>query len=250
MNTVENPQDNPQRDGHSSGSQTRPQGAASQQGTPAYTSDHQPVMPQITAKQAKRINAPARNMIISMAAMILILIPILWLMPHPDKTPYRPQMNVHQVAFESGQQAGFAVAAPELEGWHYNYARWNGNTADKIGFFKSGQVTPKNHFIELTQAKDTNPTWVAQQTNNAVQQGSEQIGGVQWEVRAEASTKNNERVYSYVGQVPVANGSSTTVILSGTADPAEFAQLADATVTYLKQPTATAEPLSSTGTIR
>ena len=164
----------------------------------------QTVTPQITVKQAKRINAPARNMIISMVAMILILIPVLWLMPRPDKTPYRPQ--------------------------------------DNIGFFKSGQVTGKNHFIELTQAKDTNPTWVAQQTDNATKQGTEQIAGVEWEVRAATSKKNNERVYSYVAHVPSAGGQSTTIILSGAADPAEFSQLADAASAYLKNPTATADP--------
>ena len=119
----------------------------------------QTVTPQITVKQSKRINAPARNMIISMVAMILILIPVLWLMPRPDKTPYRPQVNVAQVAFESSRQAGFPVAVPQLEGWHYNYARWNGNTPDNIGFFKSGQVTGKNHFIELTQRKEKTPPW-------------------------------------------------------------------------------------------
>ena len=210
----------------------------------------QTVTPQITVKQSKRINAPARNMIISMVAMILILIPVLWLMPRPDKTPYRPQVNVAQVAFESSRQAGFPVAVPQLEGWHYNYARWNGNTPDNIGFFKSGQVTGKNHFIELTQAKDTNPTWVAQQTDNATKQGTEQIAGVEWEVRAATSKKNNERVYSYVAHVPSAGGQSTTIILSGAADPAEFSQLADAASAYLKNPTATADPSGTGSTIR
>ena len=142
------------------------------------------------------------------------------------------------------------MAVPQLEGWHYNYARWNGNTPDNIGFFKSGQVTGKNHFIELTQAKDTNPTWVAQQTDNATKQGTEQIAGVEWEVRAATSKKNNERVYSYVAHVPSAGGQSTTIILSGAADPAEFSQLADAVSAYLKNPTATADPSGTGSTIR
>ena len=46
------------------------------------------VVPQITQKQAKRINAPARNMIISMLAMVAILIPVLWLMPQV-KCPFQ-----------------------------------------------------------------------------------------------------------------------------------------------------------------
>ena len=203
------------------------------------------VVPQITQKQAKRINAPARNMIISMLAMVAILIPVLWLMPQPDKNPYRPQVNLSQVAAESTQQAGFPVAVPQLESWHYNYARWTGNTPDNIPYFKSGQVTSKNHFIELIQAKDTNPTWVAQQVDNAAKQGTESISGVEWEVRSATSKKNNEKVYSYVAQVPHGNGETTTVILTGTADPAEFAQLADATVAYMKAPTMTTSPGAS-----
>ncbi|MFC2285680.1 MAG: DUF4245 family protein, partial [Corynebacterium matruchotii] len=66
------------------------------------------------------------------SAMVAILIPVLWLMPQPDKNPYRPQVNLSQVAAESTQQAGFPVAVPQLESWHYNYARWTGNTPDNI----------------------------------------------------------------------------------------------------------------------
>ena len=68
---------------------------------------------------------------------------------------------------------------------------------------------------------------------------------MEWEVRSATSKKNNEKVYSYVAQVPHGNGETTTVILTGTADPAEFAQLADATVTYMKAPTMTTSPGAS-----
>jgi len=86
---------------------------------------------------------------------------------------------------------------------------------------------------------------VAQQAETAAKQGPESIGGVEWEVRSATSKKNNEKVYSYVAQVPYGDGETTTVILTGTADPAEFAQLADATVTYMKAPTMTTSPSAS-----
>ena len=86
---------------------------------------------------------------------------------------------------------------------------------------------------------------MAQQVDNAAKQGTESIGGMEWEVRSATSKKNSEKVYSYVAQVPYGDGKTTTVIITGTADPAEFAQLADATVTYMKAPTMTTSPGAS-----
>ncbi len=45
--------------------------------------------------------------------------------------------------------------------------------------------------------------------------------------------------------MPYSDGKTTTVIITGTADPAEFAQLADATVAYMKAPTMTVSPGAS-----
>ncbi|MDO4898550.1 MAG: DUF4245 domain-containing protein [Rothia sp. (in: high G+C Gram-positive bacteria)] len=203
----------------------------------------QPVLPQITEKQARRINAPARNMIISMVVMVLLIIPVLWLMPQPNKSPYRPSVDVPVVAYEASREAGYHVAAAEQQGWHYNYARWNPGAADGINYWSTGQVTPSNHFIELVQAKDANPTWVAQQVKNAVPEATVQLAGIEWDMRTLVDPDDKKKVTtSYIAEVE-----GTTVIMSGEAETAEFQSLAEATVVYLKNPASTASPTPSSG---
>ncbi|HCN40679.1 DUF4245 domain-containing protein [Rothia sp. (in: high G+C Gram-positive bacteria)] len=201
------------------------------------------VRPQITEKQARRINAPARNMIISMVVMLLLIIPVLWLMPQPNKNPYRPTVDVPVVAYEASREAGYHVAAAEQEGWHYNYARWNTGAADGINYWSSGQVTPSNHFIELVQAQDANPTWVAQQVGNAVPEAQVQMAGTEWEVRSQVDPDDKNKITTnYIGELE-----GTTVIMMGEADAPEFESLAEATVAYLKAPSSTSSPTPSSG---
>lgn len=210
---------------------------------PVAEAENQPVKPQITPKQAERIFAPARNMIISMVVLIAILIPVLWLAPQLTNTKnfYQPNVDVHGNAYHASQAAGYLVAAPELDGWTYNFARWNGNQPDKVDYWNAGLVTKDQQYIELTQAKEANPTWVASRVDNAAVVGTEDIAGVSWEIRS-VTDKEDKTTTSYIGEV---NGS--TVILKGEAAPTSFDQLAQAVVDYTNNPTMTAEPTSTSG---
>lgn len=193
-------------------------------------------LPQITEKQAKRINTPIMGMVISTVVLVLITLPIYWLMPQPNKNPYRPTVDLPIVAFEASQHAGFPVVAPELEGWHYNFARWNSGQTDGIGYWQTGQVTPSTRFIESTQAKGTNPTWIANMVENAQVTGTAEIAGVSWEVRSLVDQEKKETL-SYIAEID-----QTTVILSGQASQEELNQLAEATVEYLRNPAYTEAP--------
>lgn len=219
--------------------------ATATNGSPSALPDEggEQVLPQITEKQAQRINAPARNMVISMVLMILLLLPVIWLMPQPDKNPYRPSVDLPVIAYDASHQAGYPVAAAEQEGWHYNYARWVTGQADGINYWSTGQVTPANHFIELVQATDTNPTWVSQLVGNATPEATVKVGSSDWEVRSLVDPDHKSKVTTfYIGQVE-----GTTVILKGQADPAEFQALIEATVSYMKSPRSTERPTPSQG---
>lgn len=202
------------------------------------------VKPQITEKQAARINAPARNMIISMVVMIAILIPVLWLAPHLTNTKnfYHPNVELAGTAYHASQEAKYPVAAPELDGWTYNFARWNTKQADGIDYWNTGQVTKDQKYIELLQAKGANPTWIANKVDNAAISDQKDIAGVTWEIRTLTDKKEEKTTTSYISQV-----GGTTVILKGEADPNEFEQLATAVVDYNQHPTKTTEPSASSG---
>lgn len=202
------------------------------------------VKPQITEKQAARINAPARNMIISMLVMIALLVPFLLLAPQltNSQNHYDPNVDLHGTAYNASQEAKYPVAAPEPEGWTYNFARWTTAQADKIDVWSTGMVTPSQKYIELMQAKGTNPTWIANKVENAAISGEKEINGTTWEIRTLEDPKEDKTTTSYIAEV---NG--TTVILKGEAEPAEFEQLASAVVDYSKNPTMTTEPTASSG---
>ncbi|MFW6188576.1 MAG: DUF4245 family protein, partial [Actinomycetota bacterium] len=71
--------------------------AAAGPGPEAAEAPEQP-LPQITEKQARRLNAPVQGMIISMAVLLLLVLPFVWLQPRPDAQPYRPDVDVAQEA--------------------------------------------------------------------------------------------------------------------------------------------------------
>lgn len=224
-------------------SEQLPDGDSQPAATAVDSGDEQPVLPQITEKQAQRINAPARNMVISMVVMILLLLPVIWLMPQPNKNPYRPSVDLPVVAYEASIQAGYPVAAAEQEGWHYNYARWITGQADGINYWSTGQATPTNHFIELVQATNTNPTWIAQATGNATPEATVHVASHTWEVRSLVDPKDRSKVTTfYIGELE-----GTTVIFKGQAEASEFQALIKATINYMKSPTSTVTPTPSSG---
>ena len=80
--------------------------------------------------------------------------------------------------------AGFTPVAPALpDGWYANYARWNPPGADGVAFWDVGYVTAANTFIALRQSVTANPTWTAEQAQNAPVTGTRTIDGHDWELR-------------------------------------------------------------------
>lgn len=189
------------------------------------------VVPQITEKQAKRLNTPLRAIIITMVALLAITLPFVWLQPRPDNQTYRPEVDLAQTASEASREAGYDVVAPDLqEPWHANFARWNAGSTDGVPYWETGFVTPGGGFITVTQAAEANPTWIAQRTDSAPVSGEVEAGGASWETRVSRASDDEETVTSYVGRLE-----DTTVILSGTADDADFEDMSRAVVDSSQQ---------------
>lgn len=191
--------------------------------TPGPDASGQP-LPQITEKQARRLNAPVQGMIISMAVLLLLVLPFVWLQPRPDAQPYRPDVDVAQEADYVADESPFSPVVPEPgEGWTANYARWNGGAAEGVPFWEIGWATPQGSFIGLVQTSMANPTWLAQQTEALPATAVVEAGGVPWDVHVREESRNQDAVTVYTGEV---NGS--TVVLKGDAPGAELDRLATA----------------------
>lgn len=207
--------------------------------------DDAPVTPQLTESQAKRLNTPVRAMVFSMIALLLILLPFLWLVPRPDNQTYRPQVDLTKTAQEAGEAAGYTVVAPRTDdSWHANFARWNSGSADGVPFWEAGFVTPSQGFITITQTNKANPTWISQKADGAPATGRTEIGGVSWETRVKQGTDDSDKSMAYVGDVD-----GTTLILSGNAERGEFQDLAQKSMDSLGNGHAvTPSPSASAGT--
>lgn len=192
---------------------------------PADQADEQPAVPQLTRKQADKVHAPARAMILSMGALLLIVVPLFLLMPRPDAEPYRPDVDVAQEADNAAEAAEFQPLAPDLgEGWSPNYARWNGQSADGVAVWEAGWVTPRSGFLSMAQTDQSNPTWVLEQIDGLPQTGTVEAAGTQWQVHFGEDAEEEPRT-AWIGEVD-----GTTVILQGSAPDAEFDHAANAVV--------------------
>lgn len=200
--------------------------------TPPHRSPEQPdaspaqegpdVVPQITEKQAKRINAPIRGMVVSMAVLLMLILPFLWLSPRPDAQPYRANVDVAQEAGFVADVAPFAPAAPDLgEGWSANYARWEGKSQDGVPVWNVGYLSPDYHLIDMAQTAEANPTWLAQRTELIPATGQKDLGGRTWQIHHRDPQGKQEEFTAWVGELK-----GSTVVLSGKATESEFQHIA------------------------
>ncbi|MCC9146102.1 MULTISPECIES: DUF4245 domain-containing protein [unclassified Arthrobacter] len=181
------------------------------------------VTPVLTAKQAKRANATVMGMLIATGlTLALCLVPVLL---NPAPKMQARDVDVAAAANQAAGDAGYVPLALELpDGWTANYARWNAGTNDGVPNWEVGYLTPETEFISLTQTNAANPTWIFQHTGDSTVSGERQSGGVTWELR-DSSNGEATLVTEIEGQ---------TLLLSGSADLAEFDVLAEHAVQDLR----------------
>ncbi|MDQ4503685.1 DUF4245 domain-containing protein [Sinomonas sp. ASV322] len=175
--------------------------------------------PVLTPAAAKRANASVIGMIMALAVSLLVLLPVVLLSATPQNPVKRPTVDVSAVASDAKGVAGFSPAAPALPAdYSANYARWEGGAADGVAHWDVGWVTPKQQFVSIVQTASANPTWIAQQVKQAPKTGTRSVGGVEWTLYDKPGVEK-----SYVAAI-----GATTVIVSGSADFAEFDAVASA----------------------
>lgn len=189
------------------------------------SADEPRVVPQLTVKQSQRVGAPARAMIISMAVMLLLVLPFFLLQPRPDGQTYRPEVDVAREAAYAAEAAAFDPVAPDLGAdWSPNYARWQGASPDGVSTWEAGWVTPQGRFLGLVQTDAANPTWTLSRIDGLPQTGTVEAGGITWAVHT-GSGEDDEPMTAWTGELD-----DSTVILQGTAPSEEFDHAAEAVV--------------------
>lgn len=199
-------------------------GAAPEGPASADPGEQEQPVPQLTSKQAARLNAPIRGMVISMVVLLLLLLPFLWLQPKPDAQPYRADVDVSQEAKFAGDQASFTPADPQLgDGWSANYAKWTATSQDGVPLWNVGYLSPDYHLVDMVQTAESNPTWLAQRTELIPQTGQKTVDGVTWHQHHRDADGKQEEFTAWVADLK-----DSTVVLTGKAPEADFEHVAAA----------------------
>ena len=216
-------------------------GSPARGASPEVTSagNDQPVKPVIRAAAAKRANASVIGMLVALVLSIAAFLPVVLMNPAPKSDGYNPNIDVAGIARNAAGVAGFTPVAPQTnDTFRPNYARWESGTGSGVATWEVGYLTPKDSFIGLVQTRQSNPTWLLQQTKSAPVTGTRNAGGHDWQLR-DTGKGEKSMVLDYRG---------TTVILTGPAQLDEFSTLAAAVVGSLdSNPAATVSPSASPG---
>ena len=162
------------------------------------------------------------NLVFSLLVTVGLVAAIYFLVPRADGEPNWQVDYVAQseIASQSLGEPLLVPAMPEL--WRANAAELRNAANGQVTSWYIGFITPKDKFIAFNEAFDANATWVANELKDYPATGTKNIDGQEW-------TVYDNRSYKEAGNVQYAMVTTlgrSTVVLYGTADDAEFDQLA------------------------
>ncbi|WP_166867597.1 DUF4245 domain-containing protein [Salinibacterium sp. ZJ70] len=148
----------------------------------------------------------------------------------PDQGVFREPVDYATSTHNA--QSGFddKLVIPELgDEWTSNFARSAKKTAAGVTAWEIGFVSPNREFVQLTQAFDTDATWIANTVRDAQAGPIVELGGIPW-------TTYDRRDVEDAGNVAfalVAELDDRTIVVSGTARDADLETVAAATAEEL-----------------
>ena len=177
-------------------------------------------------------------MIIALVVSIAAFLPIVLMNPFPKSDGFRPGHQRQRRRPERRGCGGIHTRGARRPATHSVRITPAGSpgTGSGVPTWEVGYITPKDSFIGLVQTRQSNPTWLLQQTKSAPVTGTRNAGGQDWELR-DTGKGEKSMMLDYRG---------TTVVLTGTAQLDEFAVLADAVVKSMdSNPAVTVSPSAS-----
>lgn len=176
------------------------------------------------AARKRRARQTLNNLLLSLLATSGIVLLLILIVPRDDSNRLQP-VDYKSVAAEVISSSGLPVVVPELpdQDWWSNSARWNSKPTDGVKNWYAGFVGPKNQYIGITQAFNSNPSWLALFLKGSLPVGPLQLGGRTWIVyqATEVTEPPKTRDYALVTEV-----NNDQIVLFGTASEAEFEKFA------------------------
>jgi hypothetical protein len=171
-------------------------------------------------RRRRSLNTTSRDMLLSMAVIVGLVLALLLLVPRPNKIPERT-LDVAAAAGAARAELGFSPADPALpEGWTARAADVQRGT-DQLPTWHLSYTTPSGHYAGIQQTAKATPAWEARQVTDGAEQGTRLIAGREWIIRS----RLDRGVTSLVLRQP-----PITTVVTGTAPDAELDQFATAAI--------------------
>jgi hypothetical protein len=167
-------------------------------------------------RRRRSLNTTSRDMLLSMAVIVGLVLVLLLIVPRPNKIPERT-LDVASAASAAQSQLGFAPADPVLpDGWVARAANVQRGT-DDVPTWHLTYTTPSGHYAGVQQAGKPTAAWEARQVTDGPEAGTVTVGSHSWIVRS----RLDRGITSWVLRQP-----AITTIVTGTAPTAELTQFA------------------------
>lgn len=173
------------------------------------------------ARRRRRSNQTTKNLVLSIAASLGIVLFLVLVVVRPDPAPL--VIDHLAAAAEAEQSLGSTVVAPVVPPtWIANRAELAGSGG--VDEWTIGFITADETFIGLVQGFETNPTWLRDTLRDAGDGDDVEIAGVTWQRFDRRGVDGaGLREFALVTEAP-----GSTIVLYGTAADADFALLATA----------------------
>ena len=175
-----------------------------------------------------RSNQTTRNLVLAIIASLAVVLFTVLIVVRPDNT-LTHEVDYKKVAASAQSGLSTPLVAPDLPaGWHSNTAELKTGDGTSTTWYV-GLITPRQQFVAIEEGIKTSDTWFGALLGKAQPTGHLTVGGIRW-------TVYNQRSSSGAGNFQYSLASTVDkvrYVLHGSADNAEFRELAGAVSTFL-----------------
>jgi hypothetical protein len=169
-------------------------------------------------RRRRSLSTTSRDMLLSMAVIVGLILVFLLLVPRPNKIVER-SLDVPAAAQASAAELGFTPADPTLpEGWTARTADVQRGT-DGLPTWHLTYTSPSGFYVGVQQTAKATPAWEARQVTDGAERGTIDVGGKTWVIRS----RTDRGITSWVLREP-----PITTVVTGTAGEPELALFATA----------------------
>jgi hypothetical protein len=171
-------------------------------------------------RRRRSLNTTSRDMVLSMAVIVGLILVFLLLVPRPNKIPERT-LDVPAAARNATAELGFSPADPSLpEGWTARTADVQRGT-DNLPTWHLTYTSPSGFYVGVQQTANATADWEDRQVTDGAERGNTWVAGKTWVVRS----RTDRGITSWVLREP-----PLTTVVTGTAPERELSLFATAVV--------------------